>query len=205
MSLPVEFSGDLAELQTEAYGHRSLTWWGVVAFFLIEGSAFALAIATYFYLQGGEQSWPPEPFQPPDLLAGTLFTILLLASEIPNIILKRAAEKKDLRKLKRFMLGMVGIGALLLVLRAFEFASLNVRWTDNAYGSIIWALLVLHVTHFVTDYVDTIVLTCLMFTRHAAEGRRHVDVAENAMYWRFVWLTWLPIYVLIYWIPRWAA
>jgi cytochrome c oxidase subunit 3 len=205
MSLPVKFTGDLADLPTEAPGHRSLTWWGVVAFFLIEGSAFALAIATYFYLMGAEQTWPPEPFRPPDLLAGTLFTILLVASEIPNTLLKRAAEKKEVRKVRKLMLAMVGIGALLLVIRAFEVMSLNVWWTDNAYGSIMWALIVLHITHFLTDFVDTIVLTGLMFTKHAAEGRRHVDVGENAMYWRFVWLTWLPLYVMVYWIPRWAA
>jgi hypothetical protein len=31
-----------------------------------------------------------------------------------------------------------------------------------------------------------------------------IDVDENAMYWRFVWLTWLPIYLMIYWVPRWV-
>ena len=56
MSLPVRFTGDLAELPTHAYGHRSLTWWGVVAFFMIEGTAFALAIGAYFYLMGAEQT-----------------------------------------------------------------------------------------------------------------------------------------------------
>jgi hypothetical protein len=25
------------------------------------------------------------------------------------------------------------------------------------------------------------------------------------MYWRFVWLCWLPIYVCIYWLPRWVS
>ena len=36
-------------------------------------------------------------------------------------------------------------------------------------------------------------------------GRRLVDTDENALYWRFVWLTWLPIYLLIYWLPRWFS
>jgi heme/copper-type cytochrome/quinol oxidase subunit 3 len=30
-----------------------------------------------------------------------------------------------------------------------------------------------------------------------------VDTSENALYWRFVWIMWLPIYVMIYWLPRW--
>ena len=54
------------------------------------------------------------------------------------------------------------------------------------------------------DWVDTVVLTALMYTKHGITGRRFVDCSENAMYWRFVWLAWLPIYLLIYWVPRWA-
>jgi cytochrome c oxidase subunit III len=199
------FSGDLAKLPTHAFGHRSLTWWGVVAFFLIEGAAFALAFASYFFLMSHEQGWPPEPVDPPDLLAGTLFTILILLSEIPNTVLKHAAEKGKLREVRTGLLIVVGIGLVLMVLRGFEFASLNVWWTDNAYGSILWALLILHLAHFLTDWVDTAVLAALMFTRHGIEARRFVDVAENAMYWRFVWLLWLPIYLMIYWLPRWVA
>ena len=205
MSVPVKFAGDLTDLPTHAYGHRSLTWWGIIAFFLIEGTAFALAIAAYFYLAGGEQSWPPEPYRPPDLLAGTLFTIVMLLSEIPNTLVKRAAEKKDVRQVQKLLLLVSLTGLLLLAIRAFEFAFLNVWWTDNAYGSIIWALVVLHTLHIGTDVGDSWVLTALMFTGHAAENRRYVDVAENALYWRFVWICWLPIYLLIYWLPRWTS
>lgn len=90
---------------------------------------------------------------------------------------------------------MVGIGAILLVIRGFEFNSLNVMWYDNAYGSIMWALLLLHTTHILTDWVDTIVLWRLMQTPHGEAPRRWVDVDENALYWRFVWLSWIPIYL----------
>ncbi|HEV2747062.1 MAG TPA: cytochrome c oxidase subunit 3 [Allosphingosinicella sp.] len=205
MMLRPKFSGDLAELPATAYGHRSLTWWGVVAFFFIEGAGFAMAFAAYFFLAGVEQGWPPEPFDPPGLLAGTLFTLVMLVSEVPNTWIKHAAEKKEVRKVRLGLLLMVGIGVVLFIIRGFEFASLNVWWTDNAYGSIMWALLVLHTLHIATDWVDTVVLAALMHTKHVAEARRHVDVAENAMYWRFVWLTWLPIYVMVYWVPRWTS
>ena len=33
-------------------------------------------------------------------------------------------------------------------------------------------------------------------------GRRFSDVSDNAFYWDFVVLSWLPIYFLIYWVPR---
>ena len=41
-----------------------------------------------------------------------------------------------------------------------------------------------------------------MFTRHA-HGKRFSDVEDNAFYWYFVVATWVPMYVLIYWVPRW--
>jgi cytochrome c oxidase subunit III len=196
------FSGDLSRLPSHAFGHRSLTWWGIIAFILIEGGFFALAIAAYFYLMGQEQSWPPPPFGPPNWIAGTLFTLLMLVSEIPNTVVKRAAEAGKLREVRKLLIFMTGIGVALLIIRAFEFNSLNVLWYDNAYGSIVWALLVLHTTHILTDWGDTAVLAALMHTKHGIEGRRFVDVSENALYWRFVWIAWLPIYFLIYWLPR---
>jgi heme/copper-type cytochrome/quinol oxidase subunit 3 len=199
------FTTDLSPLPTHGFGHRSVTWWGVIAFFLIEGTAFALALAAYFFLLSQEQAWPPPPYPPPDLLAGTLFTVVLLLSEIPNTMAKHAAEHGELRKLRRLLLVHGGIGAVLLVLRVLEFNSLNVLWHDNAYGSVIWMLLVLHTTHFATDWADTLVLAALMHGRHGMEGRRFVDCSENAMYWRFVWLAWLPIYFLIYWLPALSA
>jgi heme/copper-type cytochrome/quinol oxidase subunit 3 len=196
------FALDLEPLETHAFGNRSLTWWGIVAFFLIEGTAFALAIAAYFFLMSWDHAWPPPPLNPPDLLAGTLFTIVILVSEIPNTLIKWAAEKYALPRVRGLLVLMSLIGLVLLVVRAFEFNSLNVFWYQNAYGSAIWMLLVLHTTHIVTDWVDTLVLAALMFTPHGTEGRRFVDCSENAVYWRFVWLCWLPIYALIYWLPR---
>ena len=89
-----------------------------------------------------------------------------------------------------------------VVVRAFEFQSLNCRWSDNAYASIVWTLLGFHTAHLVTDLLDTGVLMVLMFTG-PLKGKRFVDVAENGMYWYFVVWAWLPIYVTIYLVPRW--
>ena len=34
------------------------------------------------------------------------------------------------------------------------------------------------------------------------EGKRYVDIAENCGYWVFIVVTWIPIYAVIYWAPR---
>jgi heme/copper-type cytochrome/quinol oxidase subunit 3 len=77
-----------------------------------------------------------------------------------------------------------------------------VRWDANAYGSIVWAILLLHTTHLVTDCFDTVVLAALMHTPHGEKPRRSVDVSENALYWHFVVITWVPLYALVYLVPR---
>lgn len=202
MTGKLTFQRDLSGLPTHAFSHRSLTWWGVIGFMVIEGTAFALTIAAYFFLMAQESQWAPAQWQPPGLIAGTLFLIVILLSEVPNTILKKAAEACDVGKVRALLPVMVAIGAVLMIIRVFEFNSLHVMWFDNAYGSIIWALLVLHTTHIGTDWFDTIVLWALMRTPHGEAPRRLVDTDENSLYWRFVWLSWIPIYLLIYWVPR---
>jgi heme/copper-type cytochrome/quinol oxidase subunit 3 len=131
-------------------------------------------------------------------------TAVLVLSVLPNIWLKRRAEKYDLRAVRIGMVIMSLVGVILVPMRLYEFAHLNVRWDTNAYGSAVWALLGLHTAHLVTDLVDTIVLAALLFTSHGHKARRFVDTTENAMYWNFVVAGWLPIYAVIYLVPRWT-
>jgi cytochrome c oxidase subunit 3 len=195
--------GDLSTLQPYGTGARTLWFWGALGFMLIEGMGFVLAIATYLYLMSNAVQWPLDS-RPPDLIWGTLMTGLTLASLIPNAWLaKRASD----RRLKAVQIGtalMTLIGLATLVVRAFEFSRLNTRWDHDAYGSIVWALIVLHSTHLVTDVIDTLGLSVVLFT-HPVDPERFSDVDDNALYWTFVVLAWLPIYFVIYWLPRLAA
>ena len=202
MILKPRFANDLAGLPTSKFGPSSLTWWGILGFMIIEGVSFALTFGAYFYLMGHEQGWPPEGRLPPDLLAGTIFTLVILLSEIPNTLIKKAARAGDVATIRRLLPVMVGVGIALLIIRGFEFNSLNCRWYDNAYASMIWTILLLHATHLITDWMDTVVLWALIMTPLGYEQRRLVDVDENSMYWRYVWLLWIPVYLLIYWVPR---
>jgi len=192
---------DLGRLPPHGMGTTSVTWWGTLAFMLIEGTGFALVIAVYLYLMSLAAAWPINA-PPPDLLPGTLVTLILLTSLAPNILISRWAEQQDLRKVRIGMVIMSILGIAPLVVRVFEFPALKVSWDSNAYGSVAWTLLGLHTTHIITDLVDTLVLAALMFTRRGNNERRFGDVRDNAMYWNFVVVTWLPIYGCIYWLAR---
>lgn len=199
-----QFIGNAADLPDHGFGPRSTTWWGVSGFMTIEGTGFALAFAAYFFLMAQERQWPASA-PPPDLLWGTLTAVLLLLSEIPNILVKRAAEAKDLRTVRRGLIMMSAIVLPIFVTRAIEYDHLNIGWDRNAYGSITWALLLMHTVHLLTDWIDTLVLAALMHTEHGAKGRRFVDTSENALYWHFIVLSWLVVYAVIYWVPRMTA
>jgi cytochrome c oxidase subunit III len=192
---------DLSRLPLHGMGAASVTWWGTLAFMLIEGTGFALAIAVYLYLMALATTWPIDAPRP-DLLPGTIVAVLLLVSLVPNHLVARWAGRQDLPKVKLGLVVMSILGIAPLVVRVFEFPALNVSWDSNAYGSVVWLLLGLHTTHIITDLADTLVLAALMFTRHANNLRRFGDVQDNAMYWNFVVAAWLPIYGCIYWIPR---
>jgi heme/copper-type cytochrome/quinol oxidase subunit 3 len=203
MSQPsdIRIVGDLSGLPGSAMGARSLVWWGTLGFMLIEGTGFVLAAGAYLYLRGQAQAWPPYDDRPPDLAMGTLFTVLLLLSEIPNRWVAAKAKAGDAKAVRWGMVLMSLLGLLLVAIRALEFGRLNVRWDQDAYGSAVWLLMFLHATHLITDLGDTIVLGACLFT-HKITDSQFADVNDNAGYWTFVVLSWLPIYALVYWGAR---
>jgi len=191
---------DVSGLPSFAFSHRSPMWWGTLGMMAIEGTVFALTVATYFYLRSHSDTWPMTA-RPPDLLWGTLNTAIMLLSAVPNHLAKRAGERYDVPGVRLWIIVGLVFGLAFIAVRVMEFAALNVRWDSNAYGSVVWTLLGLHTVHMVTDWADTLVLGVLFFTG-PLEGKRFVDVSENSMYWYFVVWTWLPIYLVIYWGAR---
>jgi heme/copper-type cytochrome/quinol oxidase subunit 3 len=169
---------------------------------LIEGAGFSLAGAAYIYVMDSAKQWPLAS-DPPDLLWGTLQTLLLLGSLIPAVFLSRAARRRDRKATQAWAIPVLLLNLAALVVRGFEFPHLNTRWDQDAYGSVTWTLILLHTTHLLTDFIDTLFLTVFLFT-HPVGNDRFSDVDDDVIYWAYVVLTWIPLYLLIYWAPRWA-
>jgi cytochrome c oxidase subunit III len=191
---------DALELPSYAFGHRSIMWWTTAGMIAIEATFFAFAAFTYFYVWTRVDVWPPAS-EPPSLVWGTLNLVVMLASLIPNHMTKKFSETENLAGLRTSMgIGLI-FAAAFLVIRVLEFTALNVRWDSNAYGSAVWILLGLHTLHLVTDFWDTLILWTVL-SRAPLEGKRFVDASENAFYWYFVVIAWLPVYLIVYWGSR---
>jgi len=191
---------DVGALPTYGFGHRSLLWWATASMMLIEGTVFALVIVSYMYLKGRAPHWPPSG-PSPDLFWGTLNTVVLLASGVPNQLAKKAAERFELGPVRLWLAISLLFALAFNAIRFVEFGHLNVRWDSNAYGSVVWLLMGFHTTHVLTDFLDSTVLTALIFVGPVDE-HRFVDVSENALYWWFVIVTWLPVYAVVYFGSR---
>jgi heme/copper-type cytochrome/quinol oxidase subunit 3 len=162
---------------------------------------FVMVILVYFYLRLKVSEWPPS-LPNPDLFYGTANLVLVIVSLLPAAIAQKKAEAFDLAGVRLWLGVLVAFGIVAVVLRAFEYASLNCRWDDNAYGSIVWVLLSLHTIHVATDVVDSAVLLTLAFVGPNSK-QRFVDYSENSLYWFFIVAWWVPIYLTIYYMPRW--
>lgn len=194
--------GDLSDLPASGFRSHGMWYWAGAGFMLIEGTGFALAFATYLYIMAGSDQWPPTE-RAPDLLWGSLNTLLMVASLVPNVFTSNAARRRDLPAARFWVLVMALIAVGTLVLRALEFPSLNARWDHDAYGSALWAVLAMHTVHLATDFVDTAYLGLFLHT-HPVDNERLSDVDDNAGYWGFIVFWQVAVYVLVYWAPRWS-
>jgi heme/copper-type cytochrome/quinol oxidase subunit 3 len=187
---------DVAGLPSVAFGQRNTTWLANVFFMMIEGTMFALVLATYFYLRTRTTNWPPGHY-PPALTFGITNTILLVMSIIPARIAQTAAPKANRSAARLGLILLAVFGIAIIGVRIFEFATLNCKWSDDAYASAIWVLLGLHSGHLVTDWIETLIMIAISFT-DKFEGTRLADVAINSDYWYFVVGSGLIVNFVIY-------
>jgi len=192
---------DLSELPDYQFGSNSIGFWGCIAFMVIEGMAFVLAFGAYFYLMPYEKSWPPSG-GPPPLFWATAGVVLAVLSEIPNVLTSRAARRCELAPTQLWLSVTLVVSMALVVLRAFECHAFNVRWDANAYGSINWGILVMHYADLITDVWDMGVLVAMVFLK-PVDGRKFSDCDDNAAFWHWLVGTWVLVYILMYWVPRW--
>ena len=190
----------VADLPTTTFGHRSPMWWGTLGFIVIEGSTLLICAIAYFYLRKNFPGWPPERVLRPALTAATVQAALMLLSNLPMVMVDRAARRLDLRAVRTGMVVVSLLALAMCVVRALEFQALNVRWDSNAYGSAAWAVVTTHTSLLLLETVETVVFTVLLFSPNL-EQRDLSAASDNAIYWYFMTLAWIPLAALVFLLP----
>lgn len=153
---------DVSSLPNVTFASRSVTWLGTIGMMAIEAGVFALAVASYFYLNSRSATWPPGAL-PPDLLWGTVNTGIFILSMLPTEWYRLRARAGDITAVRIGLIIACLIGIATLAVRYEEMTHLNTDWSQTAYGSIVWLIMGLHITHLLTDWVESAVLTVMFF------------------------------------------
>ena len=179
--------GTVANLPNTVFGHRSAMWWGTLAFIVIEGSTLFICAVSYFYVAQRFPTWPPEHVLRPAWTAASIQAALMLLSNIPMVMVDRAARRLDLATVRAGMLVISLLAVVMCGVRVLEFGALGVRWDSTAYGSVAWATLVTHTT--------------LLLYSPNLEQRDLSGSSDNALYWYFMTGVWIPLAAMVFLSP----
>src|SRR5205085_2845742 len=79
--------------------------------------------------------------------------------------------------------------------------ALYFKWNDNAYGSVTWMILGMHMLHLFVMLSEDAYLLLWSFIK-GVDDKHAVDLTVTAIYWYWIVGIWLPLYFLIYIVPR---
>lgn len=191
------FELDASRLPEAAHGHRAAIWWAMVLLVTIEGTMFALALASYFYIRGYNNLWPPASGGRLALYWAAAGAAALALSAPAMALTARAAVRGSLRGMRRWILVTTALGVAFMVCRWRELDALPFRWDQNAYGSIVWTTLGLHTFHGVTSVLENLAFIAVLY-RGPLEKEHLADIHSNNVYWSFVVVSGLLIAGVFY-------
>jgi len=199
---------DVSHLPDNAFDMRSPVWWGNTLMILIESTTIVLVLATYFCCWRNFEKWPPpNPNRLmshdtlPSLGASTANLILIAGTCFAMYLTDKAARRlKDKPVIIGLMLMFI-VAIVAIILRFYEFAGTKFRWSDNAYASIVWTLLGLHLTYLIMAAGEFFIMGIWTIT-HPLDAHHAHDITLAGGSWYWIAGTWIVIYFVIYIAPR---
>ena len=201
---------DVSELPPSALDHRSPIWIGNALLLAIETTMFAILVATYFYIRQNFHDWPPPQvnyFRPnfhpaPDLFWGVINLVVIFAAGAAMFLADRACLRFDKRGVLIGTAFTVLFGLAAIAIRFREFQGTQFRWDDNAYASVVWGILFMHLLHLLVGTIED----ALMFAYisiHGLDDKHARDVRVTAVYWYWIVGIWVPLFAIVYFGPYW--
>jgi heme/copper-type cytochrome/quinol oxidase subunit 3 len=200
---------DVSHLPAVDFDERSPLWWANTLGLFIETTMFGILVAIYVTVAMNTDPFPPIRSDRlpvlrdavPDLFLPTIGLIVLLVSLIPGIWLDISARRRDTRSIKIAIVITLAFNIAAFFIRYYEFDSLHFKWNDNAYGSITWMILGMHMLHIIVLGAEDIYLLIWTFAKGVDE-KHALDLTVTATYWYWIVGMWVLLFPLIYLTPR---
>jgi heme/copper-type cytochrome/quinol oxidase subunit 3 len=195
---------DVAHLPDRDVSNHDPLWWGQFILALIEASMFFILIGMYFYVRLSYDVWPPPGVQLPQQFWCAVAWVPFVVSAYGSYRASEAAKKNDTRGMILGLSFNLALGAMAMGMRAIGWWQWNFNWKTGAYGSIVWSMMWLHTLDAVADLVFTAVLILLLLLGYTGPKQR-MGVHVDSILWYFIILIWIPLYIAIFWGPRFAG
>lgn len=182
-------------------------WWGILGLIAIEVTVIATFLTGFFYLwivnvKERGTGWPPGGTDPLPLVYPTIDVLLLVLCSV-GMYYGGIGVQRGRNRVFVWWVVVTCIASLLVAfLRFLQFKELGFTWRKNTYASFVWVLTGFHLFHVVSALLGTAVIGWLAAKGYYTEQRR-LGVQVDTIYWYFVSAIWVPIYVVLYWAPRW--
>jgi heme/copper-type cytochrome/quinol oxidase subunit 3 len=194
-STPVSLSPDvLRPVRRKGY---PTAWWGMVMVIATEAMVFVILIAAYLFLRASSPQWPPAGVELPNLALSTPFSFVLWGSSIPIFWVESSIKKDRMDRVRlglliSFIMGLSFVGYTL-----YDFNSLHFGWRDNAYGSIFYTIVGLHLLHVIAGLAMNGVVQIKAWLNKVSPVH-HVTVDVFSLYWHFVDAVWLVVFPTLF-------
>jgi cytochrome c oxidase subunit III len=200
---------DVAELPATVFDTSSMLWWGNTLLLFIETAMFGILIALYFSVMTNTAPFPPPRVDrlpvlynsEPDLVLPVTGLIVLLVSLIPGIWLDVSARQRKAGAIKIGLILTLAFNFAAIAIRYYEFDSLHFKWNDNAYGSITWMILGMHLLHIIVLGCEDVFLLIWTFVK-GVDDKHAVDLTVTAVYWYWIVGMWVVLFPIVYIVPR---
>ena len=200
---------DVSELPTTLFDTHSALWWGNALLLAIETAMFGILVAIYFSVMMNTEPFPPPRMERfpvlyqsyPDLTLPLIGLAVIVASLVPGIFLDKAARNKQVGMIKILLPITLAFNIAAIFIRYFEFDSLHFKWSDNAYGSITWMILGMHMLHLIVLACEDIFLLIWTYVK-GVDDKHLLDLTVLGVYWYWVVGIWIVLFAIVYLVPR---
>lgn len=185
-----------------------LGWWLFIA---SEAVLFSALIASYGYLRLSSEAWPRPLRVSPDLLIAAFQTACLLGASIAAHLASRMGATRSPSSARVLATGALFAGLLFLGAQIYEWhlvapdvsqlakqmvvtpSAATAGYIAMPFGATFLAITAVHLAHV----IGGLALPGLVIA--GAREKRPALLKLNRNYWDFLLMTWLVIFVAIYW------
>jgi cytochrome c oxidase subunit 3/cytochrome o ubiquinol oxidase subunit 3 len=163
---------------------------------------FGALISTYVLYRGASKvgPYPSDVF---DIAYTSVSSFVLLASSLSMVLALAAAQKRDVVRMRLWllttaMLGLTFVGGQVYEFTAFFHEGLTI--STNLFGSTFFVLTGFHGVHVTVGIIMLLSLVGMSATDRLPDDAAF-PVEMVGLYWHFVDIVWIVIFTVVYLIP----